>query len=155
MKTFNQHIGRIIAPLFIKKFSESGVLVNVPDQKSNLITDKPTIGVLDWSFFTDVLLGYDLGFAESYLKGKWNTLNLTSLFTHLNNNNIKNSQIVMDVVMPPKTKLINLANRYQKISVDGLKLALYQAFVQFKLYTGRNPPIQVMEKTAKILYKVK
>ena len=57
--------------------------------------------------------------------------------------------------MPPKTKLINLANRYQKISVDGLKLALYQAFVQFKLYTGRNPPIQVMEKTAKILYKVK
>ncbi len=102
MKTFNQHIGRIIAPLFIKKFSESGVLVNVPDQKSNLITDKPTIGVLDWSFFTDVLLGYDLGFAESYLKGKWNTLNLTSLFTHLNNNNIKNSSPNIGNIAPVK-----------------------------------------------------
>ena len=73
----------------------------------------------------------------------------------ISNNNIKNSQIVMDVVMPPKTKLINLANRYQKISVDGLKLSLYQAFAQFKLYTGRNPPVQVLEKAAKILYKVK
>ena len=52
-------------------------------------------------------------------------------------------------------KLISIANKHQKITVDGLKLSLYQAFAQFKLYTGRNPPVQVMEKAAKILYKVK
>ena len=69
---------------------------------------------------------------------------------------IKNSQIVMDVVVtPPKTKLIKIANKQGKITVDGLKLSLYQAFIQFKLYTGRNPPIQVMQKAANTLYKVK
>ena len=69
---------------------------------------------------------------------------------------IKNSQIVMDVVVtPPKTKLIKIANKQGKITVDGLKLSLYQAFTQFKLYTGRNPPIQVMQKAATTLYEVK
>ena len=69
---------------------------------------------------------------------------------------IENSQIVMDVVVtPPKTKLIKIANKQGKITVDGLKLSLYQAFTQFKLYTGRNPPIQVMQKAANTLYKVK
>ena len=73
----------------------------------------------------------------------------------ISSHKIKNSKIVMDVVMPPKTKLISLANKYQKITVDGLKFSLYQAFAQFKLYTGRNPPVQVMERAAKTLYKVK
>tara|TARA_Y100000310_G_scaffold61676_1_gene56919 strand:- start:374 stop:1204 length:831 start_codon:yes stop_codon:yes gene_type:complete len=69
---------------------------------------------------------------------------------------IKNSQIVMDVVVAPsKTKLIKIANRQGKITIDGLKLSLYQAFAQFKLYTGRNPPIQVMQKAANTLYKVR
>ena len=74
----------------------------------------------------------------------------------ISNNKIKNSQIVMDVVAtPPKTKLIKIANKQGKITVDGLKLSLYQAFTQFKLYTGRNPPIQVMQKAARTLYEVK
>ena len=74
----------------------------------------------------------------------------------ISKNKIKNSQIVMDVVAtPPKTKLIKIANKQGKITVDGLKLSLYQAFTQFKLYTGRNPPIQVMQKAANTLYKVK
>ncbi len=74
----------------------------------------------------------------------------------ISNNKIKNSQIVMDVVAtPPKTKLIKIANKQGKITVDGLKLSLYQAFTQFKLYTGRNPPIQVMQKAATTLYEVK
>ena len=74
----------------------------------------------------------------------------------ISKNKIKNSQIVMDVVAtPPKTKLIKIANKQGKITVDGLKLSLYQAFTQFKLYTGRNPPIQVMQKAARTLYEVK
>ena len=74
----------------------------------------------------------------------------------ISKNKIKNSQIVMDVVAtPPKTKLIKIANKQGKITVDGLKLSLYQAFTQFKLYTGRNPPIQVMQKAAMTLYEVK
>jgi len=74
----------------------------------------------------------------------------------ISKNKIKNSQIVMDVVAtPPKTKLIKIANKQGKITVDGLKLSLYQAFTQFKLYTGRNPPIQVMQKAATTLYEVK
>ena len=76
--------------------------------------------------------------------------------TPVSKNNIKNSQIVMDVVAsPPKTKLIKIANKHGKITIDGLKLSLYQSFTQFKLYTGRNPPIQVMEKAARTIYGVK
>ena len=74
----------------------------------------------------------------------------------ISNMMIKNSQIIMDVVVaPPQTKLIKIANQQGKITIDGLKLSLHQAFAQFKLYTGRNPPIQAMQKAANTLYKVK
>ena len=73
----------------------------------------------------------------------------------ISNMMIKNSQIIMDVVVAPQTKLIKIANQQGKITIDGLKLSLHQAFAQFKLYTGRNPPIQAMQKAANTLYKVK
>ncbi len=102
MKRFSQHIGRVISPLLIGKFRKSGVIVKTPEQESDLLNDKPTINVLDWSFFTDVLLGYDLGFAESYLKGKWNSINLTSLFTHLNQKNAGTTSSKIGNIAPLK-----------------------------------------------------
>ena len=37
------------------------------------------IQVLDWSFFKELLSHGDIGFAESYIRGKWNTSNLKAI----------------------------------------------------------------------------
>ena len=89
MKTFSQHLGKILSPLFVQKLSKTGISVKLPLDKMDVPAYKTTLNITDWSFFTDVLLGYDLGFAESYLKGKWNTIDLTTLFTHFNTANGK------------------------------------------------------------------
>jgi shikimate dehydrogenase len=69
------------------------------------------------------------------------------------NKNIKTADIIVDVVVsPPDTKLIQLSKKYQKISVNGSDLALYQACEQFKLYTGRKPPIAIMKKAGEKLF---
>ena len=68
--------------------------------------------------------------------------------------NIIRSEVVMDVIAsPPNTKLIQFANKHKITSINGLELALHQAYAQFKLYTGRNPPTEIMEKAAKELFK--
>ena len=68
--------------------------------------------------------------------------------------NIIRSEVVMDVIAsPPNTKLIQFVNKHKITSINGLELALHQAYAQFKLYTGRNPPTEIMEKAAKELFK--
>ena len=70
--------------------------------------------------------------------------------------NILQSQLIMDVVVkPPITKFIKIANHYKIPSIDGTKIALNQAFEQFKLYTGRCPPMHVMQKASKKLLREK
>ena len=81
-------------------------------------------------------------------------INATSIGMYPNYNqipisekSIKNSEIIMDVVASPiNTKLIQLSKKYKIISVNGFELALYQACEQFKLYTGKNPPVDIMKK---------
>lgn len=65
-------------------------------------------------------------------------------------NSIKNAEIIIDLVAsPPNTKLIRLSKKYKKISTKGSQLALNQAYEQFRLYTGKKPPIDIMEKAVK------
>ena len=88
-------------------------------------------------------------------------INATSIGMHSNTNilpiselQIRNSQIVMDVIVSSKnTKLIQVANKYKKITINGLDLALNQAYDQFKFYTGRNPPKHIMKKAAQEIFK--
>ena len=72
----------------------------------------------------------------------------------LSDNFIKNSKIVMDVVSnPSQTKLIQLGKKNKKIVIDGLNLAFHQALIQFKLYTGKNPPVKEMQNAINRLVK--
>ena len=89
MKTLSQYIGKSVSPLLTRKLIKTGLYVNLPSQQTDLPADTPVINITDWSFFTDVLLGYDLGFAESYFMGKWDTSNLAALFTRINTNSGK------------------------------------------------------------------
>ena len=102
MKRSHQHIGRLFSPLLIQKLNKTGVQVSLPGQNTAISSDSPAIHVTDWSFFVDVLMGYDLGFAESYLKGKWHSADLTSLFTMLNQDTGKEASFKVGNLSPVK-----------------------------------------------------
>lgn len=74
--------------------------------------------------------------------------------TPISNNIIKNSKIVIDVISnPSESKLIKMAKKNKKTTITGLNLAFEQALGQFKLYTGKNPPRQEMQKAINKFYK--
>jgi len=59
--------------------------------------------------------------------------------------------VVMDsVYLPLETRLLVMAKKMNKITIDGLKMLLYQGVEQFKLWTGLMPPV---EKMREVLYK--
>ena len=67
---------------------------------------------------------------------------------------VKKSKIVVDVISnPPESKLIKYAKNNDKIVITGLELAFHQALGQFKLYTGKNPPKNEMQKAINEFYK--
>jgi shikimate dehydrogenase len=55
--------------------------------------------------------------------------------------------VVMDsVYLPLETKLLAMAKEENKITIDGLKMLLYQGVEQFKLWTGLMPPVEKMRE---------
>lgn len=55
-------------------------------------------------------------------------------------------KVAMDVVyLPLKTKFLTLAEKYA-LTIDGLRMLLYQGVEQFKLFTSLEPPVRIMEK---------
>jgi len=63
---------------------------------------------------------------------------------------LKNFKVAMDIVyLPLKTKFLQEVESYCKI-IDGLKMLLYQGVEQFKLFTGKEAPIELMRK---VLYE--
>ena len=91
-------------------------------------------------------------------------INTTSIGMSPNTNSIpiseksiRHAQMIMDlVVKPPKTKFIQIANKNKIFTIDGTEIALNQAYEQFKLYTDRKPPKDVMRKASKkILWREK
>jgi shikimate dehydrogenase len=55
--------------------------------------------------------------------------------------------VVMDsVYIPLETKLLAMAKEENKITIDGLKMLLYQGVEQFKLWTGLMPPVEKMRE---------
>lgn len=61
---------------------------------------------------------------------------------------IRSSQIVFDAVyFPHETKLIKDAREKRATVIFGYEMLLYQGVEQFKLFTGRKAPIEIMRKT--------
>ncbi len=60
---------------------------------------------------------------------------------------LTNFQVVMDIVYAPlQTRLLKRAAEVGCRTVDGLAMLLYQGAVQFKIWTGRQPPKDVMRQ---------
>ncbi len=63
---------------------------------------------------------------------------------------IRGADLVMDIVYSPlETRLLRVARGLGKVTVNGLKMLLYQAVAQFELWTGVDAPIEVMENALK------
>ncbi|MFN4196606.1 MAG: shikimate dehydrogenase [Caldimicrobium sp.] len=63
---------------------------------------------------------------------------------------LKRFKVAMDIVyLPLKTKFLKLAEKYA-LTIDGLRMLLHQGVAQFKLFTGMEPPVKLMEK---VLYE--
>lgn len=82
-------------------------------------------------------------------------VNTTSVGMHpdidecpIDENSIAGCVAVMDIVINPvETVLLQTAKRLNKQIIPGYKMCLHQAAMQFQLYTGRTPPMDVMEKS--------
>lgn len=58
---------------------------------------------------------------------------------------LKESMVVMDIVYNPlETKLLSLASQKGCITINGLGMFVHQGAEQFRLWTGRKPPLAVM-----------
>jgi shikimate 5-dehydrogenase len=60
-------------------------------------------------------------------------------------------QIVFDLVYnPPKTKLMQIAEKKGAIALDGLNMLVHQAAGAFKLWTGEELPIEKLHKSLQL-----
>jgi len=58
-------------------------------------------------------------------------------------------KVVMDIVYDPlETRLLREARAEGCLVVNGLKMLVYQGAEQFKLFTGLEPPVELMEQAA-------
>lgn len=60
---------------------------------------------------------------------------------------------VLDVVISPSpTALVGQAQAYNLQTIPGHVMSLHQAAKQFQLYTGKKPPLDIMQKTLETMY---
>ena len=92
---------------------------------------------------------------NSYLEGSDILVDTTPLGMHPNindnpiavSNNMHEDLVVFDAVYNPnETVLLKEAIKAGAKPVYGIKMLLYQGAESFKIWTGQNPPIDVMEK---------
>jgi shikimate dehydrogenase len=58
-------------------------------------------------------------------------------------------QVVMDIVYQPlTTRLLREAQTHGAATIDGLQMLIHQATEQFKLWTGREAPMEIMARAA-------
>ena len=104
-----ESLGKKLSPLILSRFKGIGVLIETPDGavhrlENHELDNSQTITIKKWGFFYDLLVGYDLGFAESYINEKWECTNLASLFKHLSKSSPDNSISRLSKYLPKKIK---------------------------------------------------
>jgi shikimate dehydrogenase len=63
---------------------------------------------------------------------------------------LKRGMVVMDIIYNPlKTKLLSLADKQGCLTINGLGMFIQQGAEQFRLWTGRKPPVAVMTEAVR------
>ena len=92
-KNIPDFLGEKISPLILKQFKKIPLSIKLPSQQIiNKKHQQPVINIEKWSAFLDILLGYDLGLAKSFIQSKWNSDDLTQVFKSFIQNNNPNSK---------------------------------------------------------------
>ncbi|HPA48418.1 MAG TPA: shikimate dehydrogenase [bacterium] len=62
----------------------------------------------------------------------------------------ENRQVVFDAIYnPPKTRFLLQAEQAGARTINGLRMFVHQGAEQFRLWTGMEPPVEVMEQTVR------
>lgn len=74
----------------------------------------------------------------------------------LNYETIKAGLVVCDVIPnPPRTRFLEAAAARGAVTLDGLGMLVYQGAIAFKLWTGKDAPIEVMKRALAAEFKSK
>ena len=58
--------------------------------------------------------------------------------------------VVFDIVYNPlNTRLLEEARKAGAKTIDGVKMLVYQGAEAFKIWTGKTPPVDIMEKAVR------
>jgi shikimate dehydrogenase len=69
-------------------------------------------------------------------------------------NSFYKDQIVFDLVYnPPKTRLNEIASSQGAVTLDGLKMLVFQAAKSFELWTGETMPVEQIQKSLQLYIK--
>ncbi|MQG19202.1 MAG: class I SAM-dependent methyltransferase [SAR202 cluster bacterium] len=97
-QSISEMLGKQLSPLILRQFKKIPLSIKLPS--GDIINPKQkqtTINIDKWSTFTDILLGYDLGLAKSFIETKWNCNDLTEVFkAFLISNTSKNKNPVFN-----------------------------------------------------------
>jgi len=70
--------------------------------------------------------------------------------TPINADLMRTGLVVFDIVYNPlKTRLLSEAEKAGAITIDGLKMLVLQGAESFRIWTGVEPPVKVMERAAR------
>jgi len=53
------------------------------------------------------------------------------------------------VYNPPKTEFLKIAEAQGARTLNGIKMLVYQGSASFKIWTGIDPPVDIMEEAIK------
>ncbi|MGC9109444.1 MAG: shikimate dehydrogenase [Caldimicrobium sp.] len=113
------------------------ILYNRTFEKAKALAEEFSCKALPWE---------ELKKAEGDIIIQATSVGLKSMESPVPSEIFKNFKVAMDIVyLPLKTKFLQDAEKFCKI-IDGLRMLLYQGVEQFKLFTGLNPPVNLMEK---------
>jgi len=118
---------------------EDVVIVNRTYQKADMLAQKTGYRAAPWNERSRINAGV--------------LVNATPIGMHpdveqcpVDERTIARSSVVMDVIVSPmESLLVRTAKRMGKTIIPGYKMSLFQAAMQFQLYTGVEPPLDVME----------
>ena len=63
--------------------------------------------------------------------------------------------LVSDVFNPPETRLLAAARQLGLPVLDGLSMLVYQGVIGFQLWTGQDPPENVMKQALRSAFDIR
>jgi len=122
----------------VAKKAKEVIIYNRTFEKAKKLAEKFNAKAQPWE---------SLKFAEGDIIIQTTSVGMKSWKSPVEEEVIKRFKVAMDIVYTPlETKFLSMAKANGLKVIDGLKMLLYQGVEQFKLWTGSEPPVELMKK---------